>query len=48
MTIRRKGLFMFLFVRSFPRSGVMRPDIALTTEDGYDLQFGTNVIGEPC
>jgi retinol dehydrogenase 12 len=27
------------------RSGVMTPPIDLTTSDGYDLQFGTNVLG---
>jgi retinol dehydrogenase 12 len=27
------------------RSGVMGPPIDLTTSDGYDLQFGTNVLG---
>jgi retinol dehydrogenase-12 len=26
-------------------SGIMWPSIGLVTEDGYDLQFGTNVIG---
>jgi retinol dehydrogenase-12 len=27
-------------------SGVMAPPIELVTADGYDLQFGTNVLGE--
>lgn len=26
-------------------SGVMTPPIEMLTEDGYDLQFGTNVLG---
>lgn len=26
-------------------SGIMNPPIELLTADGYDLQFGTNVIG---
>jgi retinol dehydrogenase-12 len=25
--------------------GVMNPPVELTTDDGYDLQFGTNVLG---
>jgi retinol dehydrogenase-12 len=28
-----------------PLSGVMAPPIDQTTADGFDLQFGTNVIG---
>lgn len=27
-------------------SGVMNPDIKDLTADGYDLQFGTNVLGK--
>ena len=27
--------------------GVMRPPVDQITEDGYDLQFGTNVLGIP-
>jgi len=26
-------------------SGVMNPPVELLTDDGYDLQFGTNVVG---
>lgn len=29
----------------FNSAGVMYPDVALVTRDGYDLQFGTNVLG---
>lgn len=29
----------------FPPSGVMAPPIDQLTRDGYDLQFGTNVMG---
>jgi retinol dehydrogenase 12 len=29
----------------FNNGGVMAPPIELLTEDGYDLQFGTNVLG---
>jgi NAD(P)-dependent dehydrogenase (short-subunit alcohol dehydrogenase family) len=32
-------------VTDHPHSGVMIPPIDLTTSDGYDLQFGTNVLG---
>ena len=28
-----------------PRSGVMYPPIDKVTEQGFDLQFGTNVLG---
>ena len=30
---------------SMRRSGLMWPPVEQTTTDGYDLQFGTNVIG---
>jgi len=30
----------------FPHSGVMFPPIQEVTADGYDLQFGTNVLGK--
>ncbi|KAL0955504.1 hypothetical protein HGRIS_001742 [Hohenbuehelia grisea] len=29
----------------FNNAGVMWPSVSLVTDDGYDLQFGTNVIG---
>ncbi|KAI6032509.1 hypothetical protein EDC04DRAFT_2230666 [Pisolithus marmoratus] len=29
----------------FNNAGVMHPPVALVTDDGYDLQFGTNVLG---
>ncbi|KAF9219365.1 NAD(P)-binding protein [Gyrodon lividus] len=29
----------------FNNAGVMNPPIEMTTDDGYDLQFGTNVLG---
>lgn len=29
----------------FNSGGVMTPPIEQTTKDGFDLQFGTNVIG---
>ncbi|THH31611.1 hypothetical protein EUX98_g2596 [Antrodiella citrinella] len=29
----------------FNNAGVMAPPVELTTADGYDLQFGTNVVG---
>jgi len=29
-------------------SGVMMPPVAEVTTDGYDLQFGTNVLGNIC
>jgi len=31
----------------FNNAGVMWPPTELLTADGYDLQFGTNVLGEP-
>lgn len=30
----------------FNNAGVMNPPVDLLTADGYDLQFGTNVLGE--
>lgn len=30
---------------SHPTSGVMNPPVEMVTDDGYDLQFGTNVLG---
>ncbi|KAI6038878.1 hypothetical protein EDC04DRAFT_1844470 [Pisolithus marmoratus] len=29
----------------FNNAGVLHPTVALVTDDGYDLQFGTNVLG---
>ena len=31
----------------FNSAGVMFPPVELVTVDGYDLQFGTNVLGMP-
>ena len=34
-----------MLTQSLALSGVMMAPVALTTGDGYDLQFGTNVLG---
>jgi NAD(P)-dependent dehydrogenase (short-subunit alcohol dehydrogenase family) len=39
-----KAQIVHMFVHT-PRSGVMNPPIEQLTADGYDLQFGTNVVG---
>jgi len=33
---------------AFTCSGVMGPPIHEVTAEGYDLQFGTNVLGQDC
>lgn len=32
----------------FNNAGVMHPPVEQLTADGYDLQFGTNVLGNTC
>jgi len=43
--VRVTSLFRILSDTYLPNSGVMTPPIDQLTKEGYDLQFGTNVIG---
>ena len=42
--LRRSFLSCSILIFSFYR-GVMMPPVEMLTKDGYDLQFGTNVLG---